>query len=146
MIVRIPVMSPKLFLWLGVGLVLMLSGCEDKSIVNLYDKSLQKHPPKCLALTTVLQDASMEKAVRDRFHFDPKCLWRLVIDYKRNIQCTSNQNSERKALGAFPSSYLRMEIWHGMSVAYSYYIDVPRAANPDDIARAIARIKSDLYK
>ena len=120
-------------------------GCEDKSMVNVYDKSILAHPPGCLALSVIPEEKSIERAIRNRFDFDPKCPWRLEVKYKNDIHCNSNQNSDRKALSAFPSSYLRMEIRRGMRMVYSYYIDLPKQADSDDAARGMRRIIDDIF-
>jgi hypothetical protein len=121
-------------------------GCEDKSMVNIYDKSIITHPPSCLALSVIPEEKSIENAIRDRFEFDPKCPWRLEVKYKNDIHCNSNQNSDRKALSSFPVSYLRMEIRRGMQMVYSYYIDLQKQADADDATRGISRIIDDVFK
>jgi hypothetical protein len=130
-----------------VGIVsLFVIGCEDKAVVNLYDKSLLKHPPKCLSLRLLSEDKAMKNALEKHFAFDATCPYRLEVSYKNGIHCNSNQNSDRKALSAFPSSYLRMEIRRGMQLLYSYYIDLPQSAKPRDAAVGIQRIIDDILK
>ena len=126
--------------------LLLLNGCEDKAMVNVYDKSILKSPPSCLTLSVIPPDAAIEKAIRDRFAFADTCPWRLDVSYKSNIHCTSNQNSNRKALSAFPSSYVRLEIRKGMKLAYSYYVDLTQQADADDASRAMSRVLSDLFE
>jgi len=122
-----------------------LNGCEDKSLVRVYDKTLLAQPPECLSLRVIPDDTVIEKSIRERFDFDPKCMWRLEVHFQDNIHCNSNQNSDRKALSAFPSSYLRMEIYRGMRMVYSYYIDLQKRADGADAARGISRIIEDLF-
>jgi hypothetical protein len=131
---------------LGIFVALMSTGCEDKSIVRIDDPMIMNHPPECLALEPIWQDPDYEKALRKIFPFDPKCPYRLAVELKDNIHCNSNQNSDRKALSAFPNSYLRMEIRHGMRTVYSYYIDLTQKADFSDIEDGISRIKKDLFK
>jgi hypothetical protein len=51
----------------------------------------------------------------------PTCPYRLEVYSKNGIHYNSNQNSNRKALSAFPSSYLRMDIRREMTLLYTYY-------------------------
>ena len=133
----------------AVGVVLfflvLVSGCEDKALVKVYDQKILQTPPTCLALSVIPEETSIEQALKQQYRFDPTCPWRLEVHYKNNIRCTSNQNSDRKALSAFPSSYLRMEIRRGMRLLYSYYIDLPQRAKNGDAKRGLSRIIEDLF-
>jgi hypothetical protein len=130
---------------LFVGIIaLFVVGCEEKAMVNIYDKSLIKHPTKCLSLRLFPEDTAMKQALEKHMTFDPSCPYRLEVSYKNGIHCNSNQNSDRKALSAFPSSYLRMEIRRGMQLLYSYYIDLSQSAKPKDMSAGIQRILDDV--
>jgi len=122
----------------------LLSGCEDKAMVAFYDRQLKSHPPTCLALSDISLDPSMKRSLESIYHFTQNCPWRLTIETKKNIHCNSNQNSQRKALTAFPNSYLRMDIRRGMRSLYSYYIDLTKAADSGDAERGLLRICDDL--
>jgi hypothetical protein len=123
---------------------LFVLGCEDKSIVNIYDKKIIDEPPGCLRLSIVPPQVQISKKLESIYKFDPSCPYVLEVHYKNNIQCTSNQNSDRKALSAFPGSFLRMDIRKGMKVYYDYYIDLPKIATPDDAEDAMSRIMKDI--
>ena len=122
----------------------LLQGCEDKAMVTFYDRQLKSHPPTCLALSDFSLDPAMKRSLESIYHFTQNCPWRLTIETKKNIHCNSNQNSQRKALTAFPNSYLRMDIRRGMRSVYSYYLDLPKAADSGDAARGFLRICDDL--
>ncbi len=123
---------------------LFINGCEDKSIVNIYDKTILKSPPSCLSLSVLPPHKEIEKRLNEIYHFDPKCPYRMEVSYKNDIHCTSNQNSERKALSAFPNSFLSISIRKGMRVKYEYYIDLTQTATADDAEDAMERIMDDL--
>ena len=78
------------------------------------------------------------------YPFRPDCPYRLSVTTKENIHCNSNQNSDRKALSAFPTSFIRMEIHRGMRLVYSYYVDLPKSAEKSDIRRAFRKVFNDL--
>jgi hypothetical protein len=127
-----------------IFLDMFLGGCEDRSIVNIYDKTILKAPPSCLALSVIPPHKEIEKRLNSVYQFDPKCIYHMEVSYKNNIHCTSNQNSQRKALSAFPSSFLRIGIRKGMKVIYDYYIDLPKLATPDNAEDAMEIIMRDL--
>ena len=134
------------YLWAATAIVAMMfiAGCEDKSIVRINDKSFLAHPPTCLKLAVFPSDPVIERALADRYRFDPRCPWQLAIDTKSGIHCNSNQNAQRKALTAFPNSYLRVSIRRGMRTLYSYYIDRTRPADLEAILDAFSRISKDI--
>jgi hypothetical protein len=123
---------------------LFLNGCNDKAIVNTYDKTISQKPIKCLKLTMHPGQAALEKTMRDLYRFDPSCPLRLEISYKNGITCNSTHNIQSKAVNGFPSSYLTMEIRKGLSLKYSYYIDLDEAVTPEDLRRGFDRIREDL--
>ena len=125
-------------------IVLLLNGCEDKAMVTFYDRQLKSHPPTCLALSDISLDPAMKRSLESIYNFTQNCPWRLTIETKKNIHCNSNQNSQRKALTAFPNSYLRMDIRRGMRSLYSYYLDLPTAADSGDAERGLLRICDDI--
>ena len=125
-------------------LTLFFAGCEDKSIVNIYDKSILKTPIKCLKLTIIPENEKLKKALEELYHFDDSCPVHLDLSYKSGIKCNSTQNVQRKSIEGFPGSYLRMEIRKGLSLKYSYYIDLDEDVSQKDVQRAFKRIKKDL--
>ncbi len=137
-------MHNKGMLFLLLSLMWVMSGCEDKSIVSIYDKSILQNPPRCLALSIVPPQKELEMRLNSLYRFDPSCPYKMEVKYKNNISCNSNQNSQRKALSAFPHSFLRVDIRKGMKVYYDYYIDLPKLATPDNAEDAMERISKDL--
>jgi len=125
-------------------ILLFLGGCEKKAMVNIYDRSLKSHPPTCLKLHKYSLDPEMKKSLESVYTFTEDCPWRLTVESQKNIHCNSNQNSQQKALTAFPNSFLRMDIRRGMRSVYSYYIDLTSAADSGDVERGFLRISDDL--
>ncbi len=129
---------------LGGVIALALLTDEKKAYINLYDTQLKAQKIPCLNLSLYPPDPTLEKALKKQYDFRADCPWRLVVKTKENIHCNSNQNSEKKALTAFPNSFLRMEIRKGFSLKYSYYIDLTKPADSQDILEGLEKIRSDL--
>ncbi len=89
-------------------------------------------------------DEEVQKSLEEFYSFDDSCSVRLEVSLKRGIVCNSNQNSDKKALSNFPTSYLRMQISKGGKLFYSYYIDLEDAVTDEDAKVAFERIKKDL--
>ena len=124
-------------------IVLLLNGCEDKAMVTFYDRQLRSHPPTCLELSDFSLDPATKRSLESIYNFTRHCPWLLTVESKKNIHCNSNQNSQRKALTAFPNSYLRMDIRRGMRSVYSYYLDLTKTPDSGDVERAFLRISDD---
>jgi len=137
---------PYLILPIIIGAAILLSVVTDekKAYVNLYDKPLKNQQIPCLSLSIFPPHASLENALKKRYDFRSDCPWKLDVKTKENIHCNSNQNSDKKALTAFPNSFLRMEIRKGFSLKYSYYVDLTKPADSDDIVEGFDRINDDL--
>ena len=127
----------------GVIALAFLTG-EKKAYINLYDTQLKAQKIPCLNLSIYPSDPTLENALKKQYDFRLDCPWKLVVKTKENIHCNSNQNSDKKALTAFPNSFLRMEIRKGFSLKYSYYIDLTKPADSDDILDGFYKISDDL--
>ncbi len=125
--------------------LLVFLGCEDRSISTLYDKTYQHKTIPCLKLSIFPKDAKMQKTLNKLYPFKQKCEYLLLVSYKANIVCNSNQNAARKTLTNFPNSYLRMEINRNMNdLIYSYYIDLNNKVSKEDIEKGFKNIKQNL--
>jgi len=82
--------------------------------------------------------------MKQLYHFDDSCPLRLDISYKNGITCNSTFNVQTKSINGFPSSYLNMELRRGLSLKYSYYVDLEEDVSPDDLKTGFSRIKEDL--
>ena len=121
-----------------------LNGCQDNSIVTIYDKSIQKQHINCLRLTVVPEDKNITSYISQYYKFTDTCPYSLNISYKSSIVCNSPYNASQKNLSSFPNSYLNMEIRKGMSLEYSYYIDLQHKPTADDVQKGWERIVKDL--
>lgn len=135
------IFNKTLFLFVAL---LLLTACNDKSIVTVYDKSIIKTPVKCLSLQIVPEDKGMRETLVSLYQFKEGCQQRLSVSYKNGIVCNSAYNAPQKALSNFPNSYLNMEIRQGFSLQYSYYIDLDHKPDEGDIKKGFGRIKDDL--
>ena len=137
---------PYLILPVIIGAAIFLAVMTDakKAYVNLYDPQLKHQQIPCLSLSIFPPDSTLENTLKKRYDFRTDCPWKLDVKTKENIHCNSNQNSGKKALTAFPNSFLRMEIRKGFALKYSYYVDLTESANPDDILEGFDRLSNDL--
>jgi hypothetical protein len=90
------------------------------------------------------EKATLEKAARKRYPFRDDCPVLLEVKHKENICCNSNQNVQQKALSNFPHHFLRLEVRRGLTLLYSYYIDLDHPADADDLQRAFERMEEEL--
>lgn len=130
--------SPK---WL---ILFLLTGCEDKAIVNIYDKTILNTPVTCMSLNVVPANETITQKMKTLYRFDPKCSLHLNISYKNSIVCNSTYNVQTKSIQGFPTSYLNMEVRQGLSLKYSYYIDLTSEVSGEDLQKGFERIKRDL--
>ena len=127
-----------LFYW-----VVFLQGCSDNAIVNIFDKKITQNRIECMKLVLFPPDEKIEKTLKKLYSFDDSCAVKFEVSKKSGIVCNSNQNSQKKALTNFPSSYLRMQI-KNKRLLYSYYIDLDHDVTSEDVEKAFARIQKDL--
>jgi hypothetical protein len=118
-------------------------GCSDDAQVNVFSKSITKSHIKCMSLVVFPPDEMLENTLKKLYTFDENCQIKLEVSSKSGIVCNSNQNSQKKALSNFPSSYLKLQV-KNPNLAYSYYIDLDHNVKSEDIEDAFARVKNDL--
>ncbi|RRS31599.1 MAG: hypothetical protein P794_03505 [Epsilonproteobacteria bacterium (ex Lamellibrachia satsuma)] len=123
---------------------LFLTACGDKAIVNVYDKKIQKTPIPCLKLTVFPKNKMISQTMEKLYTFDDNCPYHLDISHKGGITCNSTQNVQTKCINGFPSSYLNMEVRKGLSLKYSYYIDLMSEADEEDVKKGFERLDKDL--
>jgi hypothetical protein len=129
----------------GTLLVFLLTSCgDDNAMVTVYDKSILKTPVSCMKLQVFPENKMIEETMRHLYHFDPSCSLKLNISYKNGITCNSTFNVQTKSMNGFPSSYLNMELREGLSLKYSYYIDLQEEVSPEDLEKGFERMKQDL--
>ena len=125
--------------------LLFTVGCQDThALVNVYDKSILKTPITCMKLQIFPQNVMIEQTMKSLYRFDEICPLRLAISYKNGITCNSTFNVQTKSINGFPSSYLNMELRQGLSLKYSYYVDLDENVSEDDLKAGFERIKKDL--
>jgi len=132
-------------LLLSLSFIILLSGCGENAIVNIYDKNITDGKIKCLRLDIQPPNSEVEKFMQTLYKgFDNSCPYRLSISYKGQIHCNATTNVARKVNSNFPSAYLRMDIYQGIKAEYSYYIDLTSPPTRSDLERGFDRIKKDL--
>jgi len=134
----LPILAFLLFLFL------FLSGCGNHAQVHVYDRNISQTELSCLRLRVFPPNPSIEKSMLHLYSFRNSCPYTLEISYENGIRCNSNANAARKTLENFPSTYLRMELRRGMTLLYSYYIDLTHPVDEDDLRQGFSRLRSDL--
>jgi len=123
---------------------LLLTACNDKAIVNVYDKKILKTPLPCLKLTIFPKNKMISQTMESLYPFKNSCPYHLDISHKSGITCNSTQNVQTKCIEGFPSSYLNMEVRKGLSLKYSYYIDLMEDVTKEDVEEGFERLSKDL--
>ncbi|WP_457602444.1 hypothetical protein [Nitratifractor sp.] len=127
-----------------LGLLLVLTACgRDDTYVKIYDRNLTKTPPKCLRLDPLTTDPAVAEILKKLYPFTPQCPYRLSVTTKERIRCNSNANAAEKTLSNFPSAFVRLELYRGTQLLYSYYRDLTHEADADDLERAFKRFEKD---
>ena len=126
------------------AIILASRGSGPEGYTKFYDKNLTKHPPTCLALSPIYHDKKTRLILKNIYPFRADCPYRVTLSTKTNIHCNSNQNSERKALSSFPTSFIRIEIRQGMRLVYSYYVDLPNRPDTSEIISAFNKVSKDI--
>ena len=120
------------------------TGCGDKAQRHLYDKSYKSGSVSCMRLQVTPYDKKMESILRQYYNFSTKCPYVLQVEHKNGIICNSSYNAPQKALTNFPNSYLKLELHKGLSLLYSYYIDLDHKPDESDISEGMDRLERDL--
>ncbi len=135
-----------MFRYLSLLLLVLFAGCEDKSISTLYDKSYENRKIPCLKLSINPKNKKMEETLKKLYDFNDNCEYLLLVSYKADIVCNSNQNAAQKTFSNFPTSFLRMEINKNMNhLIYSYYIDLNDKVQSQNLIDGFNHLK-DLLK
>lgn len=124
--------------------LIFFQGCSDSATVSILDEKLSKTKIECMKLIVFPPDKDIQNALKKLYTFEESCPVILEVSLKKGIVCNSNQNSNKKALSNFPTSYLRMQIFKNGQLFYAYYIDLKDSVNGKDAKRAFKRIKKDL--
>jgi len=124
-------------------LFLFFGGCSDNATVSVIDEQFTKNKIECMKLVVFPPDEMLEHTLSELYSFDDLCSLKLEVSQKSGIVCNSNQNSQKKALSNFPTSYLRLQI-KNKRLLYGYYIDLDHDVTSKDVKNAFARIQKDL--
>lgn len=119
-----------------------LISCSDNAMVNTFNEKIAKEEIECIKLVTL--DEGVKNWLSELYDFDDSCVFLLEVTLKSSITCNSNQNIDKKALSSFPSSYLRMQLYKGKTLFYSYYKDLEESVSQKDVEKAFLKIQKDL--
>lgn len=123
-------------------LLLFFQGCSDSAMVNIFDEKIAKEEISCLKL--VVFDKDVKETLQELYSFDESCDVLLEVSLKSSITCNSNQNVDKKILSNFPSSYLRIQLYKGKTLFFSYYIDLKESVSKKDVKNAFLRVQKEL--
>ena len=125
------------------SLVFLFLGCSDNYLSQVYDKRILDQEIKCMRLLVFPPNKTIEDTLNSLYDFGPNCELDLVVSYKDNITCNSNQNVAQKAQG-MPSAYLRYELKKANKLYYSYYIDLDEEISAEHVKDGFKRMKDTL--
>jgi len=131
-------------IYIFLAALLLLTACDDKAMVTVYKKKITQTPISCMKLTVFPEDPMITQTLQKRYRFTDSCDLTLEVSYKSGITCNSRFNAATKATTGFPSSYLKMELRRGMTLQYSYYIDLKQKPEQGDVDRGFDRLEEDL--
>ena len=123
---------------------MFLSACSDNATITIYEKNLPKEKISCITLLIFPPNEKLQTTFEKFYSFDENCSTQLEVSSKSGIVCNSNHNVQKKAVGSFPTSYLKMQLNSGSKIVYSYYIDLKDDVTEDDMRRAFSALKEDL--
>lgn len=121
---------------------LFFISCSDDAMVNVFNEKIAKEEISCLRL--VVFDKNVKETLEELYSFDESCDKWLEVSLKSSITCNSNQNVDKKILSNFPSSYLRMQLYKGKTLFFSYYIDLEESVSKEDVKYAFLRLQKEL--
>ena len=124
--------------------LLLLTACDDKAMVTVYKKQITQTPISCMKLMVFPEDPMITQTLQKRYHFSDTCDLTLEVSYKSGIKCNSRFNVATKTTTNFPNSYLKMELRRGMTLQYSYYIDLTQKPDKNDVEKGFDRLQKDL--
>jgi hypothetical protein len=118
-------------------------GCNDKYIINIYDKEQIKQPIKCLNLLIEPSSIQIEQNIKKLYNFSSNCQNTLKIRYKSDIVCTSPYSTKKNS-SVFPTSFVELSIIRDEKTIYSCYKDLTSEDIDDEIEKAYYKIKNNL--
>lgn len=124
--------------------LLFLSSCSDTATVTLFERNIPKDKITCINLVVFPPNEIIQRTFEKLYDFDENCTLRMEVSTKSGITCNSNHNYQTKAVGSFPSSYLKIQMNVGSKIVYSYYIDLKNALTSEDVKQSFFRMKDDL--
>lgn len=124
--------------------LLFLSACSESATTTIYKQNFPKEPLRSMKLLLSPANAEMQATLERLYSFNQDSNFTLEVSSKSDIVCNSNHNYQTKALGEFPTSYLKMQVNYRGRILYGYYIDLQESPNAEDIRRAFSTLEEDL--
>ena len=127
-------------------LLLFLTACQEKAKPVIIKSSTVETPLSCLNLPIINKEDKLLQHLNTLYAFKSNCSYTLTLSYKKDITCNSTQNIGLKTMGKFPRSFIKLEVRKGLTVVYSYYVDLYSNIDNNDIEEGFAYLKNDLIK
>ncbi len=121
-----------------------LAGCDSDPMVTIYQREITQTPITCMKLHVFPPNTTITKTLQEQYPFLDSCTLTLDVSWKSAIKCNSSYNAPQKALSTFPNSYLNMELRKGLTLQYSYYIDLTEKPDAAEVKKGFERIEKDL--
>jgi len=126
--------------------LLLFSACQEKAKPVIKKHSTLQTPIGCMKLNRLLGDEPLTEYLATLYAFDDTCPLVLNLSYKKDIVCNSSYNAMNKNMGKFPKSFVKLELRQGMTLAYSYYVDLYSNVDEEDVEEGFKQLKKDLIE
>ena len=118
------------------------TACSDNATITVSKVELKD--VNCMKLVIFPPDKLVSETMQKLYKFDKNCSYRLSISQKNGIICNSNQNADKKILANFPSGYIRLDLIKDKKTIFSYYRDLTKRADEEDVKRAFNSLLDEI--
>ncbi len=125
-----------------ISIIFLLTACSDNATI-IESKDKLKNV-SCMKLIVFPANRFLNQTIQKLYKFDDNCSYRLSISQKSSIICNSNQNADKKILANFPSGYIRLDLTKDNQTIFSYYRDLTRKTDKEDVKRAFNSLLDEI--
>jgi len=124
-------------------LLVALNNCNDDN-VTIIKSEKELHNVQCMRLVIFPPNQFLETTMNKLYNFDGNCKYKLEVSQKSGIVCNSNYNADKKALSNFPSGFIRLDLYNGRKIIYSYYRDLTHKTTKKDLQKAFKNLEESI--
>ena len=125
-----------------ISIIFLLTACSDNATIIESKEKLKN--VSCMKLIVFPANIFLSQTMQKLYKFDDNCSYRLSISQKSSIICNSNQNADKKILANFPSGYIRLDLTKDNQTIFSYYRDLTRKTDKEDVKRAFNSLLDEI--